>query len=778
MTDPAEIKIQTKVKVIPIEWWHWAIAVSLVLLIVALVPRGKSPEFASLQEGSISQSKIIAPFDFEVLKTEEELKSERDEAARTVLPILTHADSIRLNNTRELMRFAGESHRVLSRLSDSELVLALDTAAILRDAVKTKLSAGQNELFKMFLFRLGDDTWRVLWRLSQLDRSESPGIYFRFFERSLVGMLVDIYAHGLVEGTKEKLYHTSGKVVIKIKGEEVVTDIDRLYTLGEALNRIVTLLTERFNQDSTYPDGSVSAAYDILQPFVTPDTYYDEEETNLRRQIAINKVPLAKGLVKKNELIIDSNIRVQKEHIDKLNSFAIKRAELQIDSGGFKAYLPILGNVLLVSMIVIMLGLFIALTREEFWRDWKSIVVIAIIIVLMHLFQAFVPVKYDLSRYVFPIAVGAMLLTLLIDQGVALAGVGVIALLAGLISGHDFPTVVASIVIGSAAILAVRNVRTRSDVMRAGIYLAVAYVPLVVAFHFVRFTSTAPLWDDLIVSAINVIFAPMLVIGLVWIFENLFKITTNLSLLELIDLNRPLLRELALKAPGTYHHSIMVGSLAEAAANEIGANALLIRAGAYYHDIGKMANKEFYIENQETGSENVHDRLPPSKSAEVIVDHVAHGLELADKYGLPEKIKAFISEHHGRTKLAFFYSKACKEQDEQVDEGKYRYPGPDPQTIETGILMLADVVEAATRSMDHPTTQGLRDMVDKLVRKRVTEGDLDFCPLTFHQLSQIRQAFMKVLTGIYHQRIEYPDQKKERDEKSQDSIPAALEPGK
>ncbi len=754
-------------------WWHCLTAVSLVLLIVVLIPRGKSPEFAYLQEGSVAQSKIIAPFDFEVLKTDDELNSERNEAALTVLPVLSHADSVRMNNTRELMRFAGESHRILSKLSDDELTLALDTAAILTDEFKIKLSAGQDELFKMFLFRLGDDTWQSLLRLAELDRNELPGIYFRFFERSLVGMIVDIYAHGLVEGTKERLYHSSGQVVLQMKGEEMVVSIDRLYTLGEALSRIVTLLSERFNQDDTYPSGSVSAAYDILQPFVTPDTHFDEEETDRRRQLAIAKVPLAKGLVKKDELIIDSNIRVLEEHIDKLNSLAIKRAELQLDSGGFKAYLPIVGNILLVSMIVAMLGLFIALMREDIWRDWKYIVVIVIIIALMHLFQAFVPVKYDLSRYMFPIAVGAMLLALLIDQGVALAGIGVIALLAGLIRGHDYPTMMATVAIGSAAILAVRNVRTRADVMRAGIYLAAAYVPLVLAFHFVRFTSTGPLLNDLVVSAGNVILAPMLVIGLVWIFENLFKITTSLSLLELIDLNRPLLRELAIKAPGTYHHSIMVGSLAEAAANEIGANALLVRAGAYYHDIGKMANKEFYIENQETGSENIHDKLPPSRSAKVIVDHVARGLELADQYGLPEKIKAFISEHHGRTKLAFFYSKACEEQDAQVNEEKYRYPGPDPQTVETGILMLADVVEAAIRSLDHPTSKDLREMVDKLVQKRVTEGVLDNCPLTFHQLNLIRQAFLKVLTGIYHQRIEYPDQKKDDEKSEEDPVVTA-----
>lgn len=202
----------------------------------------------------------------------------------------------------------------------------------------------------------------------------------------------------------------------------------------------------------------------------------------------------------------------------------------------------------------------------------------------------------------------------------------------------------------------------------------------------------------------------------------------------------------------------MVGSLAESAARAIGANALLTRAGAYYHDIGKMVNKEYFIENQETGSENIHDKLPPSESAAIVINHVTRGIEIAEKFRLPPQVTAFISEHHGTTLATYFYSKAIKERGIKIkDDTLFRYPGPKPQSRETGILMLADVVEAATRVMGNRTVEEVRETVSKLVRSRMTDGDLDQCPLTLHEVNIIADAFVQTLSGIHHQRISYPN---------------------
>lgn len=758
-----------------IRWWHLLTGMLLIVLLTFLTPRGKSPEFAHLAKGSVSPSKIIAPFDFEILKSQEELDNERSEAAHMVLPVVVRVDSISETYTHELLQFASEIHRMLAALPDSYF-LTDDSDSITDDTtdIDSNLIApepynhigpadslsflhGRNKLFSRFGFRLSSKTWRFLLDLYSMDRIESPGVFFRFFESTLAGSLRDIYGQGIINVPKNQVEHVSGKVMFQHEGEEMSVDLQRVYTPSEAQERESVLLRQRLARES-FPAGAVSAGYEILQPFISANLVFDSAETKRRREAAIAKVPLASGFVLKDELIIDKNHIVKPEILAKLNSLAKKRAEQEQYQVGFKVILPVIGYGILIAFVVLILGFYIALIKPRIWSEWKYIVLIALILFLLHLFQSLVIINKELSQYIFPVAVAVMLIGILVDRGVALVSVVVIALVTALLNGNDFPSAFTAILVGSIAVHGIRNVKTRADVMRVTLYLVAVYIPLVVSFHLIRFTGSSELMTDISTAGINSFLSPILVLGLVFLFENLFRITTDISLLELVDLNRPLLRELALKSPGTYHHSIMVGSLAEAAARSIGANALLTRAGAYYHDIGKIENKEYFIENQESGSENIHDRLPPSKSVELVVSHVKRGVELAEQYRLPRQINDFIIEHHGRSKLAFFYAKAKKEQGESVSEDRFRYPGPNPQSKETGILMLADTVEAATRSMEPQSNEEYVEVVDKLVRSRLSEGDLDECPLTLREITQIKDAFIQVLSGIHHQRIAYPDQ--------------------
>jgi len=742
-----------------VQWWHWISGAVLIILFTFLSPRGKSPEFAHLTEGSISQSKIIAPFDFEILKSSEELEAERKEAAESILPVVINVDSVGDKYRREILVFSAETHKMLAGLPESCFAKSSDSleniiiAPSFEDSIVFK--EGKDRIFNRFRFRLAEDTWRFLLKLFILDRDTTTHKYFHYFEDDLEGILRDVYGQGIVDVRKELLNQFSGNVIVQYEGEEFVQSLDRLLTSSEALEKVSVLLPERLDVNA-YPKGAISAAYSILQSFIYPNIIYNSTETKQRRHTAIANVPLARGYIYKNELIIDSNIRVTLEHLSKLNSLAIIRAERESEKGGLKAPLPVTGHLFLVSLIITFLGLYLALVQKKVWNDWKLVILIAVILILIHLFQVYVPIHYGLSRYLFPAAVLAMLLCILINIEVATAGVIVMAMLSGLLHGNDFPATFSAFIVGSIAILSVRHAKTRGDVMRTTAYLVITYIPLVSAFHFVQYKITAHLWYDFIIAGSNALLSPILVLGLVFIFENLFRITTDLSLLELVDLNRPLLRELAIKSPGTYHHSIMVGSLAESAAQAIGANALLARAGAYYHDIGKIDNQEYFIENQETGSENIHDRLPPSKSVEIIKQHVSHGLELADKYRLPPKVKAFINEHHGRTQMAYFYTKAVQEMGDDVNEESYRYPGPKPMSKETGILMLADIVEAATRIMEHATHDELSEVINTLIQNRLTDGDLDDCPLTMQEIGKIKETFVQVVMGIHHQRIPYP----------------------
>jgi len=747
---------------VPVRWWHWLMGVGLVFLLTFLAPRGKSPEFAYLTDGSISREKIIAPFDFEVLKSANEMKKERREAADKVLPVMTTVDSVKEVFSRRLLSFGGESEAFLSKLPSSVFQTIVKGAEELSPGDSLLLIAGNDKLFNRFGFRLSIVSWKFLIRLYYLDMRGKSGTYQRFFERSLGGILLNIYNQGVINVPRDQLSHPAGSVVIRQPTEEIPTNIKELLTINDAMGQISSMLRVWLNEKAL-PKGALSAAYEILQQFVAANLIFDEKETVRRSEAAISKVPLAKGVVKKDELIIDANIKVTQDHLDKLNSLAIKRIELERERGSVRALMQIGGQFLLSALVILMLWTFMAVVRTKIWLQWKLVLLVALVLTLMHLFQAFVPVKYALPRFIFPAAIGAMLLAILVDRSVAMAGVVAMALLAGFLRGNDFPVALCTVLVGATALFAVKRVQTRGHVMRTALYLLAVYIAIVAVFHAVRFTTGAPLLTDIWVASANAIISPSLVLGLIIICESVFGITTDLSLLELVDLNRPLLRELAIKSPGTYHHSIMVGSLAEAAAREINANSLLTRAGAYYHDIGKMLNKDYFIENQEMGSRNIHDRLPPEKSAEVVIGHVWRGLELAEKYRLPIQVKNFISEHHGQSKLAFFLDKAIKESGEDVDEAKYHYPGPKPQSKETGVVMLADTVEAATRSMDDQTPEMLHDTVGDLIRLRLSEGDLDECPLTLREIGMIRKAFIQVLTGIYHQRIPYPDQKNEEE---------------
>jgi len=254
--------------------------------------------------------------------------------------------------------------------------------------------------------------------------------------------------------------------------------------------------------------------------------------------------------------------------------------------------------------------------------------------------------------------------------------------------------------------------------------------------------------------------SPVIAYGMLIFYEKVFGITTDLTLLELADFNQPLLRELSTKAPGTFHHSIVMGNLAEEAAAAIGANRIMARVGCYYHDIGKITKPSFFVENQ-MESVNRHEVLNPSMSAKIIIAHVKNGIELAKKYKIPQGIIDFIPMHHGTTLVSYFYNKAkgsIDENKEDLSDYIYRYPGPKPQTKETGIAMLADTVEAATKAIEDPTPKKLEDKIDGVIKNRFIEGELDECELTLKDLTKIKKAFLKILVGIHHQRIKYPEE--------------------
>lgn len=354
--------------------------------------------------------------------------------------------------------------------------------------------------------------------------------------------------------------------------------------------------------------------------------------------------------------------------------------------------------------------------------------------------------------YLTPIALAGMLVAMLLDSRTGLLVVTVLAVVSGIVF-QSLPLVIFGLIGGLAAILSVSKVSQRGELMRAGFIVGGINFLVMIASGLLQKDSN--LWIHSYMGITNGLICSVITIGSLPYFESIFGFTSAIRLLELSNPNHPLLRRLLMETPGTYHHSILVGNLAEAAADAVGADGLLCRVGSTFHDVGKIKRPLFFVENQ-LGIDNPHDKIAPSLSTLIITSHVKDGLELAKEYKLPRAITAFIAEHHGTDLVKYFYHKA-QENGDHVEESDFRYPGPKPQTKETAIVSLADAVEAAVRSLVKPHPTKIEALVRKIIQERLADGQLDESDLTFKDLNKIADAFTKVLIGIYHNRVEYPE---------------------
>jgi len=418
------------------------------------------------------------------------------------------------------------------------------------------------------------------------------------------------------------------------------------------------------------------------------------------------------------------------------------------------------GFSLLMPFILVFLGIHLFFFRKANPRLFMNLGLLLALIV----FGAYAFIKYtNVSEFYIPVATVAML-TMLLFNDLQLAYLMSFAssIFVTFIVGGDISLMVIFFIGGLTAAYLVKGSRTRGDLIKAGFVIGlIQSLGAIFTYPDLHFIVTKEFaLNYLRPFLIN----GFLVIGVVMvsskIFESLFGVLTNFSLLELSDFNHPLLRRMVMEAPGTYHHSLVVSNLSEAAADAIGANALLTRVGAYYHDIGKMVNPEYFTENQLVDG-NKHDTIEPTMSRLVILNHVKEGIELAKKYKLNSLIIDFIPQHHGTSLMHYFYQKALEtaKGEEDVTEEHFRYPGPKPQTRETAIVMLADSAEGATRALDDPTPMAIEETVRKVINNRFIDGQLDECNLTLKEIDRIARTFSRVLSAMYHARVKYPEKK-------------------
>jgi putative nucleotidyltransferase with HDIG domain len=491
----------------------------------------------------------------------------------------------------------------------------------------------------------------------------------------------------------------------------------------------------------------------LAKYFVKPNLFLDVAETQRRQEEARNSIPPVKQVILKGQVIIRKGDIVTKEHIKLLDALGLRQKKTNlVGMVGLFIILVLAGFAMVTFMRNVLPSIY-----ENVMLNWLIAILLIVGLILVRGFSY-------ISIYLIPLATIGILATTLLDYRIAILLVifaGIIPNIANLESlRYFFPLFIGSI----GGILATLNVTQRSDFTKAGATIALVQAFGVGAISLMGYTDIRSILINIGYGVGSGILSAILAIGMMPYLEHLFQIVTAIRLTELTNFTQPLLKRLMLEAPGTYHHSVLIGNLAEAAGEALGANLPLIRAGAYYHDIGKIRRPYFFIENQLAG-ENIHDRLPPSLSKLIILRHVDDGVALARRYKIPEQIIDFIREHHGTSLVSYFYYQAMKEDPKNTKEEDYRYKGPKPQTKETAILMLADAVEAAVRALDHPNPQKLESTVRHIIEERLNDGQLDESPLTLRDLSIIGEAFVKVLTGMFHLRIEYPEVSTQRNGK-------------
>ncbi|HPT83020.1 MAG TPA: HDIG domain-containing protein, partial [Limnochordia bacterium] len=479
---------------------------------------------------------------------------------------------------------------------------------------------------------------------------------------------------------------------------------------------------------------------------IQPNLVLNTEKVNEARDRAVQAVEPVQ--IMQGEIIIRKGDVVRPEHISLMRDVGLLRAG--------RDYGALAGRTLLVLAMVVLMGVYLHQNHRQVLDNLALLGLVgSVVVTVLLLGRLFSLLSWPQAVYLNPSALVGLLLTLLIEAKVGSMAAVITAVLLGAISGFSWPVGVFALVGGLTAVLSVSKVSQRGDLMRAG------FIVGGVGFLLMLVLGLAAKDFNLIIHSylglISGVLASIVAIGVLPYLESAFKITSAIRLLELSNPNHPLLRRLMLEAPGTYHHSILVGNLAEAAAEAVGADGLLARVGAFYHDIGKLKRPYFFVENQ-VGKDNPHDKIAPSLSTLIVTSHVKDGLELAGEYKLPEVVTQFIAQHHGTDLVRFFYHRATEASDDNsVDEKDFRYPGPKPQGKEVAIVSLADAVEAAVRSLSKPTPGKIEGLVRKIIKDRLNSGELDESDLTFHDMDKIANAFVKVIMGMFHTRVEYPE---------------------
>lgn len=560
-------------------------------------------------------------------------------------------------------------------------------------------------------------------------------------------LLKNIYNTGLLR-LNPKYQQNSVNYRITILNKNVATDVNTadLYTKQKALDYCNQFLSRQQNIDKYF-------LMDLIINRLQNNLIYDDGLTSRLEKEAIESLSITRGMVQKDELIVSKGSVVNDEVFQKLESY--KKAFEDNSKVNGDRRLVMLGQTLLVTIAITLLMVFLYLFRKDIYSDNRLVCLILLVITAM-LGTLSLAIKLQMPNlYYIPYCIVPIIIRILFDTRLALNIHLLVVLIAGFFVPNSFEFAYFEITAGMVSIYSIKNLIRREQFLISALIITLSYFVSFLGISFIREGTFVNInWVDFLPFVVSVLLT-LLAYPLIYIFEKMFAITSDITLIELTNTNSPLLRELAFTAPGTFQHSLQVANLAENAIYSIGGNALLVRAGALYHDIGKLENPLFFIENQSSGF-NPHDKLPYEESAQIIIRHVSKGVEMAEKANLPEVVIDFIRTHHGDTRVDYFYQSYLKNFPEKlINENTFRYPGPIPFTKEGGVLMLADSVEAASRSLKEPDEKSISELVDRIVKYKLDQDQLKNSDITLKDIETIKTIFKRMLMSIYHVRINY-----------------------
>ena len=711
-------------------------AVIFIIAVLVTIFFGSIFYGGTVKEGEISLRTVYAPYDFKYPwgLNEEKTQELQQKVSCAVAPVYIIDNNVESDEENRLSIFIDEIKQLQSQESVQLTREQIDNA-------KSKISMHTPDKSVTYFVGLNNQRLNLL-------------------KSKILDAIRSVYPVGIVTSDKkDELVNSSKFVEIRNPGLKTskIRDPKKMLTVDDA-KKVAKEYLDR-NLPNEYKIKNYSA--DIVSSLIQSNMNYDEPESQKAIEEAIKRTNPVYDMVeiKKNELIVGKGQRITEQNISQLKELGVV--------GGVTQKKPYAIGMTLLLFILMACGVFyLTLIDKKLIANPKEIGIILFVSFILIVISQII-VQSRQSDYLIPIAGSSILIALLVSSNAALLNTVILSMILGIISGGKIEVAIVLFASGFIATYLVKDARRRSSIIIACLASGVVSFFTITAIGFLNNLDFNVILNEGLWGVGGGIVSVFIVLGLLPIMEYIFKQTTNITLLELSDLNHPLLKELTLKAPGTYQHSIAVGNLAESACDAIGANSLLARVGSYYHDIGKIEKAEYFSEN-EMGAKSKHEKLTPSMSALIIINHVKDGVEMAKKYKINPKIMDFIAQHHGTSLIYYFYQRALEKVNDEdaLKEEDFRYPGPKPQTKETAIVHLADSVEASSRALSDPTPARIMGLVQKITNNKFIDNQLDNCDLTLKDLNKIAASFVRVLTATFHTRLEYPDKKQPETKKT------------